>query len=369
MWLLGSILRLQLLLVVGSSFWMIAIADKRILLEPEYNLHQRPPTVEGEPLLIQASINLRNILEVREKEQLVSLETTLRLYWKDTRLRPDANYLESIDSFGEYVTLNPSKADIIWMPDVFIDQVKAIRMPTYYTRPASIRVYNDSIIRYSSRFNFDVACNMEFHRFPVDEQYCQIKFESFGFTNKQIQMAWLNASNSNVNANISLAQFDYKITLMDSYSTDYYDISYPGLIMKLHLTRQLTYHVVQTYIPSTVFVIVAWLSLFVPAESVPGRVGMGMTTLLTLTAMFSSVRQNVPRVSYVSLLDIWMLSCMIFVFSCILEFIVVTVHLRSGKKALGERIERVAKLVIPLAFLVFNLAYWPVVLVKYVDGR
>ena len=41
---------------------------------------------------------------------------------------------------------------------------------------------------------------------------------------------------------------------------------------------------------STVFVVLAWLSLFVPAESVPGRVGMGMTTLLTLTAMFSAVR-------------------------------------------------------------------------------
>ena len=38
------------------------------------------------------------------------------------------------------------------------------------------------------------------------------------------------------------------------------------------------------------FVVLAWLSLFVPAESVPGRVGMGMTTLLTLTAMFSAVR-------------------------------------------------------------------------------
>ena len=33
----------------------------------------------------KASINLRNILEVWEKEQLVSLETTLRLYWKVTR--------------------------------------------------------------------------------------------------------------------------------------------------------------------------------------------------------------------------------------------------------------------------------------------
>ena len=73
----------------------------------------------------------------------------------------------------------------------------------------------------------------------------------------------------------------------------------------------------------------------------PGRVGMGMTTLLTLTAMFSAVRQGVPRVSYVSLLDIWMLSCMIFVFCSILEFIVVTALIRSGRKSKGDRVRMV----------------------------
>ena len=107
---------------------------------------------------------------------------------------------------------------------------------------------------------------------------------------------------------------------------------------QLHLTRQIGYHVVQTYIPSTVFVVLAWLSLFIPAESVPGRVGMGMTTLLTLTAMFSAVRQSVPRVSYISFLDIWMLTSMIFVFSCILEFILVTCFNRIGQKRNGEKV-------------------------------
>ena len=54
---------------------------------------------------------------------------------------------------------------------------------------------------------------------------------------------------------------------------------------------------------------------------------------------YFQVRQNVPRVSYVSLLDIWMLVCMIFVFACILEFIVITVYIRSGKKMLGEKVK------------------------------
>ena len=42
------------------------------------------------------------------------------------------------------------------------------------------------------RINYDVACNMDFHRFPVDEQYCEVKFESFGFSNRQVSAEIVN---------------------------------------------------------------------------------------------------------------------------------------------------------------------------------
>ena len=41
---------------------------------------------------------------------------------------------------------------------------------------------------------------------------------------------------------------------------------------------------------------------------------LGMTTLLTLAAMFSAIATTTPRVSYSSKLDIWMVFCVIFVF-------------------------------------------------------
>ena len=50
-------------------------------------------------------------------------------------------------------------------------------------------------------------------------------------------MKWLNESFSNVNPNISLAQFSFTVHLADSYNTDYYDIAYPGLIMKVGIRR------------------------------------------------------------------------------------------------------------------------------------
>ena len=57
-------------------------AEHRVTFSEGYSLHERPPRPQGEPVVIEASINLRNILDVAEKEQIISLETTLRLYWK-----------------------------------------------------------------------------------------------------------------------------------------------------------------------------------------------------------------------------------------------------------------------------------------------
>ena len=129
------------------------------------------------------------------------------LFLQDERIQPKVKFLDSEDSIGPYLTLNPSQAALFWMPDVFIDQAKALRNPTFYTKPASLRVYNDSTIRYSSRqvvdnmamttiidthlmirTNYDVACNMDFHKYPVDEQYCEVKYESFGLTSKQVRL-------------------------------------------------------------------------------------------------------------------------------------------------------------------------------------
>ena len=81
-----------------------------------------------------------------------------------------------------------------------------------------------------------------------------------------------------------------------------------------------------------------------------------------------------------------MLFCMIFVFSCILEFIIVTVLIRAGRKGEGDRVrqsyqkncskpffvfqfEFICKIILPLIFLLFNISYWPTLLTGYLDGK
>ena len=91
---------------------IIAQPNKKFTLEPGYDFHEIPPT-NGKPLLVESSINFRNILEVLETQQLISLETSLRLYWKDTRVKPVHSFLMSNDSSGQYISLNPEFASMI----------------------------------------------------------------------------------------------------------------------------------------------------------------------------------------------------------------------------------------------------------------
>ncbi len=222
-------------------------------------------------------------------------------------------------------------------------------------------IRRSGLIRYAARVNFDVACNMDFRAYPGDRQVCEVKFESFGYTSRQLSFAWSNSSN--VNRNISLTQFDLSVLMQSSYDTgDYYDLSYPGLILKLYLDRKLSYHLVQSYAPSAVFLSVSWLALFVPPEQVAERLAVAMTMMLTLTTMFGSERQNVPRVSYITLLDVWMLACVLFVFLELSVFTIVLflIHSKRDKQMLA--VERAAKVALPTIFLTFNLVYWAVLL-------
>ena len=69
----------------------------------------------------------RNVLKVDEPSQLLTVETSLRMTWEDSRLSISlpGDYPTSYIRFGNNVM------SYIWIPDVYIDGVQDLRSPAY----------------------------------------------------------------------------------------------------------------------------------------------------------------------------------------------------------------------------------------------
>lgn len=60
--------------------------------------------------------------------------------------------------------------------------------------------------------------------------------------------------------------------------------------------RRLGYYLIQIYIPSSLIVVLSWMSFWLDRNAVPARVALGITTVLTLTTLISNTNASLPKV-------------------------------------------------------------------------
>ena len=68
---------------------------------------------------------------------------------------------------------------------------------------------------------------MDFHYYPNDEQTCNIKFESFGYTTEYLRFNWHKTASCIIPV-LSMKQFKMNATFVPPYITNTYDLQYPG---------------------------------------------------------------------------------------------------------------------------------------------
>ena len=109
----------------------------------------------------------------------------------------------------------------------------------------------------------------------------------------------------------------------------------------------------KVYIPSSLIVIMSWVSFWLNRGAAPARVGLGVTTVLTMTTLINSVNAALPKISYMKSIDIYLFVCFFMVFGAMVEYACVgytdkRIQLRKNrfeamKKIMEEKRQEVAK--------------------------
>ncbi|KAM6953694.1 glycine receptor, alpha 4a isoform 1-T1 [Aplochiton taeniatus] len=289
------------------------------------------PNFKGPPVNVTCNIFINSFGSITETTMDYRLNVFLRQKWNDPRLAYSEYPDDSLD-------LDPSMLDSIWKPDLFFANEKGANFHEVTTDNKLLRIFQDGSVLYSIRLTLILSCPMDLKNFPMDIQTCTMQLESFGYTMNDLIFEWLAEGPVQVADDLTLPQFVLKEEKDLGYCTKYYNTGkFTCIEVKFHLERQMGYYLIQMYIPSLLIVILSWVSFWINMDAAPARVGLGITTVLTMTTQSSGSRASLPKVSYVKAIDIWMAVCLLFVFAALLEYAAVNFVSRQHKEFIRLR--------------------------------
>ncbi|GFQ67661.1 glycine receptor subunit alpha-1 [Trichonephila clavata] len=242
---------------------------------------------------------------------------------------------------------------------------------------------------YLLKISLKLDCEMDLASYPHDVQQCEILIMSLQHTTDNVILQWKEFE---ITKNILLAQY-YVSGNFSTNGTKKYDIGEFSFVSgKIHLSRRLGYFLINKYIPCVLIICMSFITFWIPAEAYPARVTLSVTSLLTIVTQ--QYQSAMPSVSYVVALNIWMLSCIGFVFCSLLEYAFVIAVMNNkgtdlwpfkklkklfhpsktpndheaGKspthtspessKMSHQSIDKISRFVFPLCFFLFCLSYF-----------
>ncbi|KAK6108044.1 Neurotransmitter-gated ion-channel ligand binding domain family protein [Brugia pahangi] len=200
-----------------------------------------------------------------------------------------------------------------------------------------LMLYPNGTVWVNYRVRVKGPCVMDLSNFPMDVQTCYLIYESFNYNNQEVRMRWNTINPNPVYAVSEILLPDF--ILINITSTLRIEKYPAGMWDELHVNltfeRRCIWYFMQAYVPTYLTIFISWVSFSLGPRAIPARTMLGVNALLAMIFQFGNIMRNLPRVSYIKAIDIWMLVSMTFIFSSLIELAIVgskVKNMESGQR-------------------------------------
>ncbi|KAK6493320.1 glycine receptor subunit beta-like isoform X1 [Huso huso] len=295
------------------------------------------PNFKGIPVDDKVNIFINSFGSIQETTMDYRVNIFLRQRWNDPRLRLPADFK------SDALTVDPKMFKCLWKPDLFFANEKNANFHDVTQENILLFIYRNGDVLLSMRLSVTLSCPLDLTLFPMDTQRCKMQLESFGYTTDDLRFIWQSGDPVQMEQ-IALPQFDIKQEIEYGNCTKYYKGTgyYTCVEVIFTLRRQVGFYMMGVYAPTLLIVVLSWLSFWINPDASAARVPLGIFSVLSLSSECTSLASELPKVSYVKAIDIWLITCLLFGFASLVEYAVVQVMLNSPKRIEAEKKAKMA---------------------------
>ncbi|XP_059080778.1 neuronal acetylcholine receptor subunit alpha-7-like isoform X6 [Tigriopus californicus] len=257
------------------------------LLE-KYNNLERPVYNESEALKLAFGLTLQQIIDVDEKNQLLTTNIWLNLDWKDVNMVWNKSEYGNIED----IRMPPQK---LWKPDVLMyNSADEAFDGTYQT---NVVVNSNGSCTYIPPGIFKSTCKIDITWFPFDDQDCEMKFGSWTYNGFKLDLQ-LNGEEGDTSTYVMNGEWSL-LGVPGQRNEVFYDCCpepYLDVTFTIKIRRRTLYYFFNLIVPCVLIASMAVLGFTLPPDS-GEKLSLGVTVLLSLTVFQQNVSEAMPITS------------------------------------------------------------------------
>lgn len=285
---------------------------------------------------IQINLALVDISQIDERDQTIELDFGTRVRWMEPSLiDPDA---------PPFRTLPLEQLDA---PNIIIFNARDLDQKLELV--ARVTPAGEAI--YRQRYQGTLSAPMELGDFPFDEQTFSIELVSLNQDGRTVKL--LGFENYNIDGG-TLPGWTFEPPKMGSRELNTFDGERELTVVTLSYTgkRIQTFFFWKLFLPLTLIVFMAYAVFWLDPTVLASQIAVATSSVFTLIAYNFALSHMLPRTSYLSRADYFVIGCTILVFSALYVTVLTGILARQERHvALARRIDFVSRGIYPIGFL------------------
>ncbi|KAI1889413.1 hypothetical protein AGOR_G00162620 [Albula goreensis] len=251
-----------------------------------YNPQERPVINDSENLTVHFSIHLKQILDVDEKNQVLTTNIWLNMHWIDQFLQWNTTEYSGISDVR-------FPDDQIWKPDILLYNSAQDRFDgTFHSK---VLVQSSGSCAYVPPGILKSTCRIDVRWFPFDMQRCDLVFGSWTYNGFLLDM---QMNEADVTDFMASGEWDL-VEVLGRREEKVYACcteTYPSVVFTVVMRRRTLFYVLNLLLPCLLISVMALLVFLLPADS-GEKISLGITVLLSLTVFMLLVAEIIPATS------------------------------------------------------------------------